>query len=45
MHYKMSTKEDTLFWKEIKEKPIPDRILSIYNAVKEGPHLQKYISI
>jgi len=37
MHYKMSTKEDTLFWKEIKEKPIPDKILPMYNAVKDGP--------
>jgi tryptophan halogenase len=37
MHYRMSTKDDTLFWKEIKEKPIPDKVLSMYNAVIDGP--------
>ena len=37
MHYRMSTKNDTLFWKEIKEKPIPDKILPMYNAVIDGP--------
>jgi hypothetical protein len=36
----MSTKNDTLFWKEIKEKPIPDKILSIHNAVIDGPMSQ-----
>ena len=33
----MATKEDTLFWKEIKEKPIPDKVLSMHNAVIDGP--------
>ena len=33
----MSTKKDTLFWKEIKEKPIPDKILPMYDAVINGP--------
>ena len=37
MHYRMATKNDTLFWKEIKEKPIPDRILPWHNAVIDGP--------
>jgi tryptophan halogenase len=37
MHYKMSTKNDTLFWKEIKEKPIPDKVLPMYNAVIDSP--------
>ena len=37
MHYKMSTKNDTLFWKEIREKPIPDKILPMYDAVIDGP--------
>ena len=37
MHYKMATKNDTLFWKEIREKPIPDKILPMYNAVIDGP--------
>jgi hypothetical protein len=33
----MSTKNDTLFWKEIKEKSIPDKVLPMYNAVIDGP--------
>ena len=33
----MSTKNDTLFWKEIKEKSIPDKILLMYNAVINKP--------
>jgi len=37
MHYKMSTKNDTLFWKEIKEKPIPEQVLPMYEAVIGGP--------
>ena len=37
MHYKMSTKNDTLFWKEIKEKSIPDQVLPMHNAVIDGP--------
>jgi len=37
MHYRMATKNDTLFWKEIKEKPIPDKILLMYNAIIDGP--------
>jgi hypothetical protein len=40
MHYKMSTKDDTLFWKEVKEKPMPDKIVPIYNAIKDGPMSQ-----
>jgi len=41
MHYRMSTKNDTLFWKEIKEKPIPDKVLPMYNAVIDGPLSQQ----
>ena len=37
MHYRMATKNDTLFWKEIKEKPIPDKILLMYNTVIDSP--------
>ncbi len=37
MHYKTATKNDTLFWKEIKEKPIPDKVLPMYNAVIDSP--------
>ena len=36
----MSTKDDTLFWKEVKEKPMPDKIVPIYNAIKDGPMSQ-----
>ena len=36
----MATKNDTLFWKEIKEKPIPDKVLPMYNAVIDGPMSQ-----
>ena len=37
MHYKTATKNDTLFWKEMKEKPMPDKVLAMYNAVIDGP--------
>ena len=36
----MATKNDTLFWKEIKEKFIPDQVLPMYNAVIDGPMAQ-----
>ena len=41
MHYRMSKKDDTQFWKEIKERPIPDKILPMYNAMKDGPMTQE----
>ena len=37
----MSTKDDTLFWKEIKEKPLPDKVLPMYNAVIDEPLSQQ----
>ena len=37
MHYRMAPKNDTQFWKEIKERPIPDKIMPMYNAIKDGP--------
>ena len=36
----MSTKNDTLFWKKIREKPIPDKILPMYNTAIDGPMSQ-----
>ena len=33
----MSTKNDTLFWKEIKEKPIPDMVKLMYDIVIREP--------
>jgi len=41
MHYRMATKNDTLFWKEIKEKPIPDQVLPMYNKVIDEPISEK----
>ena len=41
MHYRMASKDDTLFWKEIKERPVPDKIVPMYNAIKDGPMSQQ----
>jgi len=40
MHYRMAPKNDTQFWKEIKERPIPDKIMPMYNAIKDAPMSQ-----
>ena len=37
MHYKMATKNDTLFWKDMEEIPVPEQVLPMYNAVKNSP--------
>mgnify|MGYP006150539335 FL=1 len=37
MHYRMAPKNDTQFWKEIKERPMLDKAVPIYNAIKDGP--------
>ena len=37
----MSTKNDTLFWKEIKEKPIPEQVSLMYDTVINGPMSQQ----
>ena len=40
MHYKASTKNDTVYWQDAQARPIPDICKSVYDAAVNGPMSQ-----